>query len=93
MQSRNRRSKYDLRCFCKGNPLLAKYGLDDRGRIFVHIKVYKQREVYSESIITDGRVKILCRYCKRWHIVVIRQPGIAQLEESERPSELATKRA
>lgn len=84
-------SKHDLRCFCKGEPLLAKYGVDERGKLYVHIRVFKSREVYGEILVTDGTVKILCRYCHRWHTVTIRRPGVAALVESDPPAEVVAK--
>lgn len=65
------RRERELRCFCKQKPLLATYGVDSRGRLFVHIKVYKGNRIYSESVIMDGTVKIRCRNCLRWHQVNI----------------------
>jgi hypothetical protein len=87
------RSKKDLRCFCKGEPLLAKYGVDRYGKLYVHVRVYKQREIYAEVLVTDGTVSILCRYCSRWHRVIIRQSGVATLAESTAPEVLETKPA
>jgi hypothetical protein len=82
-----------LRCICKGEPLLAKYGIDEHGKLYVHVRVFKQREVYAEVLVTGGTVRILCRYCLRWYTVKIRQPGFAALEESHTPEELDAKPA
>jgi hypothetical protein len=70
-----------LRCFCAHKPLLGIYGVDSRGKLYVHIKVYKADRIFGEVIVT-GDVKIRCRDCYRWHTVVIIQPGRAILEES-----------
>jgi hypothetical protein len=77
----------ELRCFCARKPLLATYGVNKKGKLFVHVKVYKQTRLYGEVLVTDGTVQLHCRECLRWHTVVIRQPGRAVLEEStETPS-------
>lgn len=81
--TRSNRGK-QLRCFCGHKPLLGIYGIDPRGKLYVHIKVYKADRVYGEIIVT-GDVKIRCRDCYRWHTVVIVQPDRAVLEESSTP--------
>lgn len=58
-----------LRCFCRGEPLLATYGVDSRGKLFVHVKIYKQNRIYGEIVFESGTVKIRCRNCLRWHRV------------------------
>lgn len=80
-----RRSSHDLRCFCRTEPLLAVYGVDSEGRLYVHVKIYKQNRVYGEMMVTDGEVKIRCRECLRWHRVTITQPNRARLIETEDP--------
>lgn len=72
----------ELRCFCARKPLLATYGVNKDGKLYVHVKVYKQRRVYGEVLVTEGKVQLHCRECLRWHTVTIRQPGRAVLEES-----------
>jgi hypothetical protein len=68
---------------------LATYGVDASGQLFVHVKVYKQRRIFGEIIVTGGKVKLLCRECLRWYGVVIRQPGKAELQEFQVPAEVA----
>lgn len=82
----SRGSSNELRCFCARGPLLATYGLDEKGKLYVHVRVYKQKRIYGEVLITDGLVKIHCRECLRWHTVVIRQPGKAVLQEDTEPT-------
>ena len=82
-----RRREKELRCFCKSEPLLATYGVDRRGKLFVHIKVYKQKKIYSESVHMDGIVKIRCRVCLRWHRVNI-VGNEADLVPTKRPETL-----
>lgn len=73
-------TKNELRCFCSRSPLLAIYGIRD-SKLYVHIKIYKQRRIYGEALITEGTVKLHCRECLRWHTVILRPPGFAILEE------------
>jgi hypothetical protein len=75
----------ELRCFCNRKPLLAVYGVDEKGKLYVHVRVYKQARLYGEVLVTDGTVKLRCRECLRWHTVVIVQPGKAKLEETVSP--------
>lgn len=65
----------DLRCFCRRQPILAKYGLGGDGKPFVHLKVHKQGRVYGEVVFTEGIVRIRCRECLRWYTVRIREPS------------------
>lgn len=83
-------SQHDLRCFCKRRPLLALYGLDESGQTYIHIKVFKQGRVYGEAVYYGGRVKIRCRECFRWTIVVFRSATEAVLQETLPPEELDT---
>lgn len=67
--------------------MLATYGIDEHGKLYVHVKVYKQNRIFGEVFVTDGTVRLHCRECLRWHKVVMRQPGSAILEETrENPS-------
>jgi hypothetical protein len=70
----------ELRCFCRYRPLLGKYGLNEQGKLFVHIKAHKNNQIIAEAVC-EGTVIIRCRECFRWHKVVIRQ-GTTQLEET-----------
>ena len=71
----------ELRCFCTRRPLLATYGVDSKGCLYVHVKIWKQRRLYGEVMVTGGRVQLRCRECLRLHTVVIRQPNRAALKE------------
>lgn len=84
------RKQHELRCFCRRHPLLAVYGVDAKGRVFVHIKVYKQRRVFGESVHYGGEVKIRCRECFRWNniIFISSNPERAVLEETVQPAEV-----
>lgn len=81
------RTKSQLRCFCSRKPLLAVYGVDERGRVYVHCRVYKQNRVYGDWIVYGGETSILCRECLRWHVIKFTQ-GTATLEETTKPKEI-----
>lgn len=74
----------ELRCFCRGNPLLATYGLDSEGKLFVHVKIFKQNRIYGELVMEGGPVRLKCRNCLRWHRIVF-SPHSAQLREDQAP--------
>lgn len=50
---------------------MGKYGMDDEGRPYVHVKAWKQRRLIVEFIQTEGVVRIRCRKCLRWHKITI----------------------
>lgn len=76
-------NKNEMRCFCTRHPLLAVYGVDDKGELYIHVKVYKQSRVYAELFISaDAEVKIRCRECLRMHKIKIIS-GQPQLNETE----------
>lgn len=83
-----KKSSYDLRCFCPRKPLLAVYGRNERGELYIHIKVFKQSRIYGEYIITAGKVQIHCRECARWHKVVIKSYEDVKLEEELKPPQI-----
>lgn len=87
--ARRERTKHDLRCFCSRKPLLAVYGVDERGRLYVHQRVYKQGRVFGESFFYGGTVKLLCRECLHWQEVVFRDPSTVTLQEVDAPEVLA----
>lgn len=83
-------TKHRLNCFCSRHPLLAVYGVDARGRPYIHIKVYKQRRVFAEFVAYGGEVAVCCRECVRWHRIVIRNPTEkAELLEVQPPAEVS----
>jgi hypothetical protein len=65
----SRRREKELRCFCARTPLLATYGVDGKGKLFVHVKIYKARRIFGELVVEGGVVKIRCRDCLRWHTI------------------------
>jgi hypothetical protein len=84
------RTKHRLNCFCARRPLLAMYGRDERGRTYIHVKVFKQRRVFAEFIVFGGEVAINCRECFRWHRIVFRSlpDNRADLREMHPPIEV-----
>lgn len=76
------RREKELRCFCRAQPLLATYGIDSKGKLYVHVKVWKQRRIFGELVIEGGTVKIRCRDCLRWHVIRIEQ-NRATLHETQ----------
>lgn len=80
------RTSNELRCFCARSPLLATFGLDADGKVYIHVRVFKQRRIYGEVILQGGTAKIHCRECLRWHQVVITQDQ-ARLQEIQKPKE------
>ena len=82
-----RSTRHDLRCTCRHTPKLGEYGLDNRGKPYLHIKVWKGDRLYAEVIFRGGEAKILCRECLRWYRVVFQIPR-SHLEPVETPPEL-----
>lgn len=72
------RTEGDLRCICRHEPLLGRYGLDSKGHLYVHVKVFKGGRIFGEMYFTEGTVRIRCRECKRWFTVKIRQPNMVK---------------
>ena len=87
------RTSNPLRCFCRRTPLLATYGLDENGEVYIHVKVYKSHRIYGEVVITKGIVKLHCRECMRWHTIrivgkearLVESPAPANIESSSQP--------
>lgn len=80
--------KHKLNCFCARKPLLAMCGVDARGKVYVHVKVYKQHRVFAEIIAYDGEVKLNCRECYRWHTIRFKANNKAELQETAEPAEV-----
>ena len=76
------RREKELRCFCSRHPLLATYGIDKVGRLYVHVKIWKAKRVFGELVIEGGLVKMRCRECLRWHQIHITQ-NRATLREND----------
>lgn len=65
------------------------YGVDKRGKIYVHVRIYKNKRTYGEVVVTEGTVHLRCRECFRWQRVIIVEPGHARLRTETRPQALA----
>jgi hypothetical protein len=80
------RREKELRCFCGRTPLLATYGIDNKGKLFIHVKIWKARRIFGELVIEGGPIKIRCRDCLRWHVIRIYQDqAILQETREELP--------
>lgn len=82
-----KKTTHDLRCSCRRRPLLALYGINIRGQLYIEMKVYKQQMVYGHMVVTlrDGEAKLFCRECHRWYVVMVRPDDIAVLQEIPSP--------
>jgi len=85
----SRRREKELRCFCSREPLLATYGVDSKGKLFLHVKIWKARRIYGELVVEGGLVKIRCRDCLRWHTIRV-QNNRAFLQETDENLPIAT---
>lgn len=63
----------EVRCFCSRSPLLAVYGVNKNAEPFIHVKVWKQKRLYTELAVTgkSAKVSIKCRDCYRWYNIFI----------------------
>jgi hypothetical protein len=75
-------SSSNIRCFCAQSPLLARWGVDSSGVVFLHIKVYKQKRLYTEVIAHAGAsLRVRCRDCFRWTVINVKHtPHVAFAE-------------
>ncbi len=81
------RTKNDLRCICRTQPLLAKYGIDNKGERYIWVRVYRQGRIFGE-IVVQGQgsiVKLHCRECLRWHSVKFSSDAFPVLDETAPP--------
>lgn len=78
----------ELRCACKLRPLLAKYGRDANGDLFVHVKIFKAGRIFGEMIFTHGIVRLRCRECHHWHRVLINQSKVT-LDREDLPEAIS----
>jgi hypothetical protein len=54
----------DHRCYCRYNPLLGKYGIDDSG-VFYHVKYREEVDIK----VYKSYIKTRCSVCKRYHTI------------------------
>jgi len=85
----DQKTVHDLRCFCRRKPLLALYGIDKTGHLYVEVKVYKQRVIFGHIVmrLRDGEISLFCRECHRWYVISVRPDDIAVLQEIPSPIE------
>jgi hypothetical protein len=61
------------------------YGIDEKGRLYVHQRIYKAGRVFGETLFYGGTVALLCRECLRWQEVVFQESSSAVLEPMDMP--------
>lgn len=81
-------TKNPLRCECRRQPLLAMYGVDEKGQPYLHVRVYKARRIYGEILVVEGKVQLRCRECYRWFTVTVHSTKKPSLVETEEPEEM-----
>jgi hypothetical protein len=62
--------------------------VDEKGRLYVHQRVYKQNRVFGETIFYGGTVALLCRECLRWQQVNIVERSKMSLTPIDAPKVL-----
>lgn len=78
------RREKELHCLlCARSPLLATYGVDSKGKLFVHVKIWKQNRIFGELMIEGGVVRLKCRECLRWQVITIQQRSVTLCETVE----------
>jgi len=76
----------EIRCpLCDRSPILATYGFDERGRLFIHVKVWKGSEVKADVYVTGGEVTLKCYRCLRFNTVRI-HGVLPSLSKARRPN-------
>lgn len=83
-------TQHELRCDCSSHHLLAHYGVDENGKIYVLVASYRNREPRTK-VFTNHSVKLWCVACKRWFSVVIDDQGVSK-QEMRRPPALSAER-
>jgi hypothetical protein len=84
------KTKNDLRCFCSREPLLAVFGLDVRGSLYVHVMIHKQHRIYANLVVRGGPLELQCRECLRWHVVNFTASGRPEILETQAPQEVGS---
>ena len=71
-----------VRCFCRHRPLLAVCGRDDQTKEpFVHVRVYKNKYVHTDVVVTEGVVRLFCRDCEKWTTIRIKRTNVDMRSE------------
>lgn len=87
MSTEGDENRKEIRCFCARHPMLAMYGVDDSGRLYIHIKIYRQNRLFGEYIVRGGDIEMRCRECLRWYRIFIRD-NRPVLRQEQQPEEL-----
>lgn len=75
--------EHELRCEqCSRRPLLATYGVDEKGHPYVRVKIWRQNRIFGHTVVEGGVVRLQCRECMRWCRVIIRGRKATLVEES-----------
>jgi len=76
--------KGEIRCFCSRAPLLGVFGVNTQGEPFIHIKVWKQKRLYTELVLSgkSAKISMKCRNCYRWYNIFITDSNTAQMVET-----------
>jgi hypothetical protein len=78
-------TSFQLKCICPTKRTLARYGIDEKDNLYLHIKVYKQRRVFAQLVINaPAKLRIQCPACGRWHGIVMRDDR-PHMTDSTRP--------
>ena len=80
------KSEHLLRCFCEIAPVLGTYGVDDSGRLYVHVIIRKGSDIQGEVVVRGGEVVLKCRVCNKWHTVKMIESNKMALQEAMPPS-------
>lgn len=78
-------TRHELRCDCASQRLLAHYGRDENGKLYILVASYRAREVRTK-VFTNHSVKIFCASCKRWFSVLIEDQQISKQELRKPPA-------
>ncbi|AMS03406.1 hypothetical protein SEA_BENCZKOWSKI14_13 [Gordonia phage Benczkowski14] len=72
-------TQHELRCDCSSHRLLAHYGVDENGKLYVLVASFRNRKP-TTKIFSNHSMKIFCPSCERWFSVVINNQEISKQE-------------
>lgn len=80
------KSEREIYCaICENSPILATYGMDEKGRVFVHVKVFKARQIKADLFVRGGEVTLKCVKCLKYNKILI-IGGKPELTKTRRPA-------
>lgn len=83
------KTRNPLRCECSSKHLLAFYGVNQAGDIYVHVMSHKQGRPLS-NVVIFGDCEIQCPACYRWHSLTVRRDGkLDRYVNLDPPAEIA----